>query len=130
MARRKSTTAASQTKKAEQPAQPEPITLVGRLCADPVLRRTKSGKAVTTIRVAVNPPEGEATFHSVVVWNRTAEVVCKYMRKGRAVEIVGRPNQRKYDGKDGTERQVDEINAFRVTFVSLNTPAPAEKEVA
>ena len=77
MAHRKSTTTAAETEKATTPAQQDQVTLVGRLCADPVLRHTKSGKPVTTIRVAVNPPEGEATFHSVVVWNRSAEVVCE-----------------------------------------------------
>ena len=129
MARRKSTTTAAQPKKAEQQDE---ITLVGRLCADPVLHKTKSGKSVTTIRTAVNAPDAETTFHSVVVWNRTAEVVCQYLRKGREVTVVGRPNQRKYEAQNGTERQVDEINAFRVTFGSVQASAPtaAEKEVA
>ena len=65
---------------AEQQAQP--VTLTGRLCADPVLRHTKSGKAVTTIRIVVNTPGAQTSFHSVVVWNRNAKVVWEYLRKG------------------------------------------------
>jgi single-strand DNA-binding protein len=132
MARSKSTTTAAEAKKAEEHTQQETITLVGRLCADPVLRHTKSGKAVTNIRVAVNPPEGEATFHSVVVWNRSAEVVCEYMRKGRGVEVVGRRQERTYQAEDGTDRQVNEIVASRVTFISAKAlaPAVADKQVA
>ena len=113
-------------------AEPTPVTLIGRLCADPVLRHTKSGKAVSTIRLAVNPPEGEATFHSVVLWERTAEAVCKWLRKGRAVEVVGRLQQREYEAQDGTKRSVEEIVAWRVRFVSSAElkPAPASDEVA
>jgi len=105
-------------------AEPAPVTLIGRLCSDPVLRHTKSEKAVATIRVAVNPPEGDATFHSVVVWERTAEVVCKYLRKGRAVEVVGRLQQRDYEAEDGTQRSVEEIVAWTVRFLSARDLMP------
>ena len=113
----------------EAPSPPEPaeatsVTLIGRLCADPVLRRTKSDKAVSTIRLAVNPPEGDATFHSVVVWERTAEAVCKYLRKGRAVEVIGRLEERSYQAQDGEERSVEEIVAWRVRFLSARDFAP------
>jgi len=129
MARSKSTTTAAEAEKATTPAQQDQVTLVGRLCADPVLRHTKSGnKPVTTIRVAVNPPEGEATFHSVVVWNRGAEVVCEYLRKGRRVEVLGRPQQRSYKAADGTDREVTEVIAFRVNFLSGQSSDPAPEE--
>jgi single-strand DNA-binding protein len=131
----KSTTKATapEATPATDQAEEKRVTLVGRLCADPVLRRTKSGKAVTTIRIAVNPPDGEATFHSVVVWNRTAEVVCQYLRKGRAVEVVGRERERSYEAADGTQRTITEVSAYRVQFLSRQDLAPAaapEKEAA
>jgi single-stranded DNA-binding protein len=92
MASRKST--ATAVPEAVSPAEaPEEsrITLLGRLCADPQLRHTKAtGKPVTTIRVAVNHEDADATFHSVVVWGRTAEVVCRYLRKGRLARHLWR----------------------------------------
>jgi single-strand DNA-binding protein len=128
----KSTT--KQTAPEASEAESKQVTLVGRLCADPVLRHTKSGKPVTTVRIAVNPPEGEASFHSVVVWNRSAEVLCEYLRKGRAVEVTGRERQRTYQASDGTERTVTEISAYRVRFLSRTELAAAtaapEQEVA
>jgi|GEM_PF-6693443 len=135
MARSKSTTTATAPRAtpAEDQAQENRVTLAGRLCADPVLRHTKSGKAVTTIRIAVNAPDSEPSFHSVVVWNRTAEVVCEYLRKGRAVEVVGRSQERSYEAADGTERTVAEVSAYRVQFLNrqkTNSSSPAEKEVA
>lgn len=134
MARRKSTTTAPAPEPVEAAPveqQAEQVTVTGRLCADPVLRHTKSGKAVTTIRVAVNKPGEEATFHSVVVWNRTAEVVCEFLRKGRRVEVTGRPQERSYEAADGTQRQVAEIVAWHVQFLRSQQAQPVtEKEVA
>lgn len=116
-----------------QETAPQKVTIVGRLCADPVLRHTKSGKAVTTIRLAVNAPDTEPSFHSVVVWGRTAEIVCEYIRKGRSVEVSGRTQERSYKATDGTERQRTEIVAYRVQFLSARVASPSatsEKEVA
>ncbi len=138
MARRKSTTTAASAPEAVAAAPAErdadnadQVTLVGRLCADPVLRHTKSGIAVSTIRIAVNEPDAEATFHSVVVWKRTAEVVCQYLRKGRLVEVTGRPQTRSWVDGDGNEREAVEVSAYRVQFLSRQVAsATSHKEVA
>jgi single-strand DNA-binding protein len=100
------------------------VTLTGRLTKDPVLRHTASGIAVTNLRIAVNHPDAEATFHSVVAWKRTAEVVCQYMKKGRLVEVTGFPRDRTWTGKDGDERTEVEINAVRIQFLSTQRTAP------
>ena len=113
--------------------QPEPVTMTGRLCADPVLRHTKSsGKAVTTIRLAVDHEDAATTFHDVVVWNRTAEVVCQYLRKGRDVKATGRMQERSWDGEDGKIYTVTELVAWSVKFLTRQKApeAAAEKAVA
>lgn len=107
-------------------------TLICRLTRDPELRHTKNGRAVATLRVAVNDGP-EPTFHDVVVWGRTAEVVCQYMRKGRLVHVEGRIQPRTWTDKDGNERRTVEVVANRVQFLSggVSTPPPAaEKEAA
>lgn len=125
----------TKSKTAVQPpaedARPEPITLVGRLVADPQLRHTNSGKAVSTIRIAV-ADGSETSFHSVVLWGRTAEVVCQYLVKGRLVEVTGHANERTYTASDDTERTVTEIVAWRVQFISRPkaSSATTSKEVA
>ena len=131
MARRKSTTTAAEATKAHEQhsrsrSRSSVVSAPTRSFATP-----SRGKPVTTIRIAVNAPEGEATFHSVVVWNRTAEVVCEYLRKGRRVEVIGRTQQRSYEAADGTDREVTEIIAFRVQFLSRQARgSAAEQEVA
>jgi single-strand DNA-binding protein len=133
MARRKSTPATASESEAPKTTPTEPdITLTGRLTADPVLRMTKSGLPVSTIRIAVNRVDDETTFHNIVVWKATAEAVCKYLKKGRLVEVIGRPQERTWTDKDGNERMTPEVSAYRVQFLSGrsdNAPA-AEQELA
>ncbi len=57
-------------------------------------------------------------FHDVVCWGRTAEVVCQYLKKGRLIEVTGCEQERTYTARDGSERTVEEIVAFRVQFLS------------
>jgi single-strand DNA-binding protein len=135
---RKSTTASAPKAKAPEPKSAEQarddenvVTIEGRLVADPVLRKTQNGKSVSTIRIAVDHPGDETTFHYVVVWNRTAEVVCQFKRKGHPIEVVGRVQERTYKPENAEPRTITEISAFRVQFLPVRRQAEtAEKEVA
>ncbi|MGH2965121.1 MAG: single-stranded DNA-binding protein [Solirubrobacterales bacterium] len=124
MARKSTTASAPKKTKATAPESaatteyPPDVVLRGRLVADPVLRHTQNGKPVSTIRIAVNKPNADTTFHDIVVWNRTAEVVCQYLKKGRLVEVTGREQDRNWVDKDGNPRTTNEVSAYRVQFVS------------
>jgi single-strand DNA-binding protein len=124
------TTAPASVTTAEPTPVEAPKVLTGRLTTDPVLRHTKtSGKPVTTIRIAVNgEPETEPQFHNVVVWGRTAEVVCQYLKKGRLVEVHGREQERTWTDADGAERRTAEVSAFRVQFIANRPTAPVAAE--
>ncbi len=113
----------------EEPAE-EPTVLTGRLTRDPVLRKTTSGLPVTTIRIAVNSENAETTFHDVVCWKRTAEVVCEYLKKGRFVEVTGRAQERTWTDRDGNERTTPEVSAFRVQFLPNPKREASEQELA
>ncbi len=103
--------------------------LICRLTRDPELRHTKTGRAVSTLRVAVNDGP-EPTFHDVVVWGRTAEVVCEYMRKGRLIHVEGRIQSRSWTAKDGSEHRTAEVVAHRVQFLSRGASPAVDVEVA
>lgn len=95
--------------------------LIGRLCADPELRTTTSGAAVSTYRLAVDRPiktEGqpEADFLSVVAWSKAAEFAGKYFRKGMKIAVEGRLQTRSYEDKEGRKIFVTEIVAERQEF--------------
>jgi len=99
------------------------IVLIGRLTKDPELRYTSSGKAVATLRLAVdrgttNPQgEKETDFIDVVVWERQAETVANYLQKGRLIAVQGRLQIRSYETQEGQRREKAEVVASQVRFL-------------
>ena len=90
------------------------VTLIGRLTKDPEVRYTQSGTAVGTFTLAVDrrvqkDKPKEADFIPCVVWNKTAEVVGNWCKKGKQVGVEGRMQVRSYDAKDGSKRYVTEV---------------------
>lgn len=98
--------------------------LIGRLTADPELRYSKAGKAVTSFKLAVDRPfknaqgERETDFIPCVVWGKQAENCANYLSKGKAAAVDGRLQIRSYEGQDGQRRWVTEVVADAVRFLS------------
>ncbi len=99
------------------------VILIGRLTKDPELRYTSSNRPVTQITVAVNRTftnqngEREADFINVVIWDKQAENVAKYLTKGRLVAVEGRIQTRNYDNNEGKKVYVTEVVALSVQFL-------------
>lgn len=90
------------------------VVLVGRLTRVPELRRTNSDLAVTSFTVAVDnrfskQEENKTSFISCTAFNKSAEFVTSYARKGSLVGIEGRLQSRQYDDKDGRRVYVTEV---------------------
>ena len=98
------------------------IVLMGRLCADPELRRTNSGTPVTSFTLAVDRDfksqsgEKEADFVPVIAWRNTAEFVSKYFTKGRMAVVDGRLQMRNWKDNNGNKRTTAEVVAENVYF--------------
>lgn len=105
------------------------VILVGRLTADPELRRTNSGASVASFTVAVdngmkNPDGSRGTcFMNCSVFNNQADNVAKFTRKGALVGVEGRLNQRKFTRKDGTNASVIEVICDSVKFLEPKAQA-------
>ena len=98
------------------------VFLIGRLSRDPELRHTTSGMAVCQINVAISRRTGagrepETDFINVVVWDKQAENVSRYLAKGRQVAIEGRIQTRSYDNNEGKKTYVTEVVASNVEFL-------------
>jgi single-strand DNA-binding protein len=98
------------------------VFLIGRLSRDPELRHTTSGTAVCQINVAISRPvsqgsEPQTDFINVVVWNKQAENVARYLAKGRQIAIEGRIQTRNYDNNEGKRTYVTEVIASNVEFL-------------
>jgi len=96
--------------------------IIGNLGADPELRYTPSGKAVTNLRVAVNDrsrgTDGEwveeTMWIGVEVWEQQAERLAEQLRKGNKIYAEGQLRAREYDARDGQKRTALELRFARV----------------
>lgn len=96
------------------------ITVIGRLTADPELRKTQGNLSVCNFTVAVSRRfnKDETDFISVVAWKEMGENCNKYLFKGNRVGVSGALQTRKYEDKDGNKRTIYEILADEVEFLT------------
>ncbi len=98
--------------------------LVGRIVREPEVRETENGNKVTNITLAVQRPyknvegEYETDFIPCILWKGIAETTSEYCRKGDLIGIRGRIQTRVNEYPDQIKRNVMEIVAERVTFLS------------
>lgn len=92
------------------------VNMIGRLVREPETKTTTSGTKVAEFSIAVDNPfdKEQAFFFRVKAWGKQAEFVENYLSKGRLVSVSGRLEQRKYQDKDGNNREAIEIVAERV----------------
>lgn len=101
------------------------VILAGRIVADPELKQTQSGTNVVSFRIAVNrgfrsrdaQQQTEADFFNVTAWQNTAEFIAKYFRKGSAICICGRIQNRSWVDQNGQKRYSTDIIAEEANFV-------------
>lgn len=99
------------------------ICITGRMAREPELRRSGSGKAVTSFSVACERDfadkqtgKKEVDFIECVAWGVTAETVEKYFPKGRMINLTGRLQIRDWTDKSGQKRRTAEILVSNVYF--------------
>jgi single-strand DNA-binding protein len=96
------------------------VILIGNLGSDPELRYTPSGSAVANVNLATTETwrdkvsgelQDRTEWHRIVFFNRLAEIVGEYLRKGSKVYVEGSLRTRKWQDKNGVERHTTEIIA-------------------
>lgn len=93
------------------------VTLVGRLTKELDIKHTSNGKAVASFTLAVNRQftnqsgEREADFVNCVIWNKAAENLAKFTKKGTLIGIEGRIQTRSYDNNQQQRVYVTEVIA-------------------
>lgn len=117
------------------------VILVGNLGNDPDIRYTPGGSAVANISLATTDSwkdkntgelQEKTEWHRIVFFNRLAEIVGEYLRKGSQVYVEGRLQTRKWQDKSGQDRYTTEIVANEMQMLGSrsgsgmpdNRPAP------
>jgi single-strand DNA-binding protein len=99
----------------------------GRLTATPELKQTQSGVSVCSFTLAVKRPRRKniTDYINFVAWRSDAEFVCRYFKKGDAMEVSGALTSRKYQDSDGKNRVAFEDECEDVSFALTNGKAEA-----
>ena len=93
------------------------VQLIGNLGKDPEIVNLESGKTLAKFSIATNESyknaQGEkitdTQWHNIVAWGKTAQIIEKYVGKGKEVAIEGKLTSRSYDDKDGNKRYITEV---------------------
>ncbi|RLD28446.1 MAG: single-stranded DNA-binding protein [Bacteroidetes bacterium] len=93
------------------------VQLIGNLGNDPEIINLESGKTLAKFSIATNESYKNASgekvtdtqWHNVIAWGKTAEIIEKYVTKGKEVAIEGKLTSRSYETKEGEKRYVTEV---------------------
>lgn len=102
------------------------VQLIGLLGQDPEIKKLDNGKSLAKISLATNETyrnaQGEkvtdTTWHNVVAWGKTADILEKYVRKGDKIGIEGKLTTRNWEDKDGRKHYITEIVANDVLLLN------------
>ena len=108
------------------------ITLLGRTTSSIELKQTQAGKSVATFSLAVKRPytKDVTDFHTVVAWDKLAELLAKYVNKGNQVCIRGYLTTRNWTDNQGQKRYATEVVADEVSFVGASEEKKNEPVVS
>ena len=93
------------------------VQLIGNLGNNPEVITLESGKKLAKFSIATNDSYRNASgekitdtqWHNVIAWNKTAEIVEKYLSKGNEVAVEGKLTSRSYENKEGVKKYITEI---------------------
>ena len=101
------------------------VQLIGHLGMDPEIRNLESGKKLARFSMATNETyqnaKGEKVveteWHTVVAWNKTADLVERFLQKGKEVAVEGKLTSRSWEDAQGSKRYVTEVVCSEILFL-------------
>ncbi len=93
------------------------VKLVGNVGAEPVITNLDNGKKVARFSLATNETfknskgekQTDTNWHTLIAWGKAAEIVEKYVTKGKEIAIDGKLTSRSYETKENEKRYVTEV---------------------
>lgn len=95
------------------------VNLIGRLTKDPELKYTNNGKGNTRFTLAVQRNKDETDFINCVAWEKTAENIAEYFKKGSQIAVQGAIRTGSYE-KDGRTVYTTDVWVYKFDFVGNN----------
>ncbi|WP_264535550.1 single-stranded DNA-binding protein [Flavobacterium sp. N1736] len=102
------------------------VQLIGNAGNDPEIKTLENGKKLAHLTIATNDrytnDKGEKVeqteWHRVTAWGKTAEIIEKYVVKGKEVAIEGKLTHRSYDDKNGEKKYITEVVVSEILLLS------------
>lgn len=104
------------------------VQLIGHVGADPIITNLESGKILVRFSLATNESYKNANgekqtntnWHNLVAWGKTAQIIEKYVIKGKEIAIEGKLTSRSYEDKDGVIHYVTEVVISELLLLGTN----------
>ena len=101
------------------------VQLIGNVGQEPTITNLDNGKKVARFSLATNEnykdsnggKQTDTNWHTIVAWGKTAEVVEKFISKGKEVGLTGKLKTRTYTTDDGNQRYVTEVVADEILLI-------------
>lgn len=101
------------------------VQLIGNVGIEPTITNLESGKKVARLSLATNEnykdsngeKQTDTNWHTVVAWGKVAEIIEKYVSKGKEIGISGKLKTRTYTTDDGNQRYVTEVEANEILLM-------------
>lgn len=102
------------------------VQLIGHVGQEPEIKTFDGGRKLANITIATNDyytnDKGERVeqteWHRVTAWGKLADIIEKYVDKGKEIAVEGKLTHRSYDDKDGNKRYITEVVANDILLLS------------
>ena len=104
------------------------VQLIGNVGLEPTITNLENGKKVARLSLATNEhykngqgeKQTDTNWHTIIAWGKTADIIEKYVTKGKEIAIEGKLSTRAYDDKDGNKRYVTEVIVSEILLLGNN----------
>lgn len=109
------------------------LSIAGNLTKDPELKTTQGGKKVASFSVAINEGKDKTLFLNCVAWEKTAELIAQYCKKGDRLSCNGKLDIRSYEDSNGVKKYATEMIVREFDFPPKRdgvaaSPAPQDND--
>ena len=94
---------------------------IGRLTSDPELKNV-NGKSLVNFTLAVQETKDKAHFLGFTAWEKTADLISKYCKKGNKIAVECQAVQETWDSPDGKKNSKTKFRVNRIHFVEKINP--------
>lgn len=104
------------------------VQLIGNVGQEPTITTLESGKKVARLSLATNEnykngkgeKQTDTNWHTAIAWGKTADIIEKYVTKGKEIAVEGKLSTRSYDDKEGNKRYVTEVVINEILLMGSN----------